>query len=286
MRTLLALFVAAGLAAAVIASDPETKPAQPTTSGASATQPATPTAAPAAQPIQPPAPQPIPVPDGPVVKKTELEGGLILEDLKIGEGYEVKAGGAVVALYHGTLKSNGEVFDSAFERGSPIVFPLNGVIEGWTKGVPGMKVGGIRRLTIPARMAYGEASPSPKIPANSDLVFVIQLVDALQFEDIKVGEGEAAASPYVAVTTHVIKNDKGEELEKHEISSPYIWIPGELDGVQFGLEGMKVGGKRKLIIPKEMNKSQQGFMTTRTQNVPVTMEVELIAVRNLPQRRR
>ena len=73
---------------------------------------------------QPAAPKGLEVPSLPIVKKTELEGGLIIEDMKIGEGYEVKEGGAVVAHYHGTLKDGGKTFDSSFERGEPIAFPL------------------------------------------------------------------------------------------------------------------------------------------------------------------
>jgi FKBP-type peptidyl-prolyl cis-trans isomerase len=60
--------------------------------------------------------------------------------------------------------------------GRPITFPLTGVIKGWQQGVPGMKVGGTRRLLIPSEMAYGAQSPAPNIPANSDLVFDIELV--------------------------------------------------------------------------------------------------------------
>lgn len=224
------------------------------------------------------------MPDGPVVKKTELEGGLIIEDIKLGDGYEVAAGGAVVAHYHGTLKEGGKVFDSSFERGEPIAFPLNGVIEGWQKGVPGMKVGGIRKLTIPAAMGYGAAGAGQTIPPNADLVFTIQLVDALQIIDEKVGDGEAATGQNVAVTTHVIKGADGKELEKAD--KPYVWIPGEFEPIQFGLEGMKVGGKRKLIVPKEMCKSNPQLAPNRVQDVPVTIELELVTVRNLPQQRR
>jgi FKBP-type peptidyl-prolyl cis-trans isomerase len=60
--------------------------------------------------------------------------------------------------------------------GRPATFPLSHVIEGWQKGVPGMKVGGTRRLIIPAAQAYGSSSPSASIPPNSDLVFDIELV--------------------------------------------------------------------------------------------------------------
>lgn len=223
----------------------------------------------------------IPVPDGPVVKKTELEGGLIAEDIIIGTGGEVKEGGSVVAHYHGTLKSDPtKVFDSSFKRGEPVAFPLSGVIPGWQKGVPGMKVGGVRRLIIPAAMAYGERSPSPDIPANSDLVFIIQLKDAITVEDTKVGDGEAATGQCVAVCNHVIKNAEGKEVENAKMA---IWIPGE-PPVSFGLEGMKVGGKRTIKVPKEFNRANPMAPTTRPADVAVTCEVELVAVRNLAPR--
>lgn len=259
-------------------------------SGDANKQPATPPPPPppaAAQPAQPPAPTPVPVPEGPVVNKQELEGGLIVEDIKIGDGYEVKPGGAVVAFYHGTLKSDGSEFDSAFKRGEPVAFPLSGVIPGWQKGVPGMKVGGVRRLTIPAAMAYGERSPSAKIPPNSDLVFVIQLVDALQVEDIKVGAGDDTVSGQsVAVTSFTMKDKDGKEVDKATAEKPYIWFPNEFQPISFGLEGMKTGGKRKITVPKEMNQNSGAFgPSTRPAGVPLTIEVDLIAFRNLPGRR-
>jgi peptidylprolyl isomerase len=276
MRTLttLTLIALAGFAAVASArlDDPKAAPA--------ATPPP---AAAAATPAAPAAPKAIPVPEGAVVKKTELEGGLIVEDIKLGDGYEVKSGGAVVAHYHGTLKEGGKVFDSSFSRGEPVAFPLTGVIEGWGKGVPGMKVGGIRKLTIPSKMAYGENGAGQDIPPNSDLVFTIQLVDALQIEDVKVGEGEAAKGQCVAVTTHTIKDKDGKEIEKKVGNDLYIWFPGEHQGVNFGLEGMKVGGTRKIIVPKEMNVSPPQAMSKRPQNVPITLEVNLVAVRNLGQ---
>jgi peptidylprolyl isomerase len=237
-------------------------------------------------PVPPPAPAGIPVPDGPIVKKQELEGGLIVEDIKIGEGYEVKPGGAVVAFYHGTLKSTGAKFDSAFERGEPVAFPLGGVIPGWQKGVPGMKVGGIRKLTIPAALAYGAQSPSADIPPNSDLVFIIQLVDAIQVEDIKVGTGEEAFGQFVAVTTHTIKDKDGKELLSTGPDKPYIWFPNEFQGISFGLDGRKAGGKCRIHVPKEMNQANpQMPPTDRPTGVPLIMEVDLIAVRNLQPRR-
>lgn len=77
--------------------------------------------------------------------------------------------------YHGTLL-NGTVFDSSVERGQPISFPLNGVIPGWTEGLQLMKVGDKFKFEIPPNLAYGERSPSPKIPPNSTLVFEVELL--------------------------------------------------------------------------------------------------------------
>lgn len=277
-RVALAVVAAAALVAGASAQSGSNQPA-----GAAPGAPGTP--APAAEP---PTPAPIPVPDGPVVKKQELEGGLIVEDIKIGDGYEVKPGGAVVAHYHGTLKATGAKFDSSFERGEPIAFPLNGVIQGWQKGVPGMKVGGIRKLTIPAAMGYGERGAGNDIPPNSDLVFVIQLVDALQIIDEQIGDGEEAMGNFVAVTSHTIVAADGKELEKYDAKKPYIWVPGEFSPISYGLEGMKAGGKRKLIVPKEMNEANPAAGRTLPEHVPCSIEVELIAVRNLgsPARRR
>ncbi|HUB93746.1 MAG TPA: FKBP-type peptidyl-prolyl cis-trans isomerase [Verrucomicrobiae bacterium] len=75
------------------------------------------------------------------------------------------------------MAKTGHVFQSSHDFGEPISFPLNGVIAGWTKGVPGMKVGGTRRLLIPAALAYGGRPPyGSGIPVNADLVFDIELV--------------------------------------------------------------------------------------------------------------
>ncbi len=96
-------------------------------------------------------------------------------DIKVGEGEEVQPSDCVVALYYGTLASNGTKFDGNYENGQPIEFSLDGVIEGWTAGIPGMKVGGVRRLVIPAAQAYGEQERTG-IPANSDLIFEVEIL--------------------------------------------------------------------------------------------------------------
>lgn len=97
-------------------------------------------------------------------------------DVEVGTGEEVRAGATITAHYTGALCKNGIIFQSSHDFGQAISFGLDQVIQGWTQGVPGMKVGGTRRLIIPAEMAYGASSPASNIPANSDLVFDIDLM--------------------------------------------------------------------------------------------------------------
>lgn len=108
----------------------------------------------------------------PVESVTELE----ILDTVVGEGDEVQTGDTITAHYTGALAANGIIFQSSHDFGRPATFGLNQVIKGWTDGVPGMKIGGTRRLIIPAEMAYGANSPAPNIPPNSDLVFDIELI--------------------------------------------------------------------------------------------------------------
>jgi len=97
-------------------------------------------------------------------------------DVEEGTGEEVKPGATITAHYTGALVKNGIIFQSSHDFGDAISFGLDQVIKGWTDGVPGMKVGGTRRLVIPSEQAYGSARASKNIPPNSDLVFDIDLV--------------------------------------------------------------------------------------------------------------
>lgn len=99
---------------------------------------------------------------------------LQITDSKVGDGAEAKATSTVTVLYTGALAKDGVIFESSGQQ--PVTFPVNQVIKGWQDGVPGMKVGGTRRLVIPAADAYG-AQANAKIPANSDLVFDITLMN-------------------------------------------------------------------------------------------------------------
>ena len=99
------------------------------------------------------------------------------EDLVVGTGPEAHADSKIRVHYVGTLK-NGTQFDSTRENDEPSEFTLGtgGVIAGWDKGIPGMKVGGKRRLTIPYDLAYGDEGHEPNIPPFATLIFEIELV--------------------------------------------------------------------------------------------------------------
>lgn len=106
---------------------------------------------------------------------TVTDSGLQIIDVVVGDGDEATPGSTVTVHYTGWL-TNGEKFDSSYDRGQPISFALQGLIEGWQEGIPGMKVGGTRRLIIPPELGYGEAGSPPAIPPNAELIFDIELL--------------------------------------------------------------------------------------------------------------
>jgi FKBP-type peptidyl-prolyl cis-trans isomerase FkpA len=103
--------------------------------------------------------------------------GLIYQSLKDGTGASPGAADKVKVHYRGTFP-DGREFDSSYKRGTPIEFPLNGVIRCWTEGVQRMKVGGKARLTCPPAIAYGERGAGNVIPPNATLNFEIELLGA------------------------------------------------------------------------------------------------------------
>lgn len=111
-------------------------------------------------------------------KKSETKDGLVIEDEKVGNGKEAKLGSKITVHYRGTFE-DGKEFDSSYKSGSPITFDLleGRLIKGWTEGIPGMKVGGKRKLHVPYQLAYGEAGMGSDIPPKSNLNFEVELID-------------------------------------------------------------------------------------------------------------
>jgi FKBP-type peptidyl-prolyl cis-trans isomerase FkpA/FKBP-type peptidyl-prolyl cis-trans isomerase FklB len=105
--------------------------------------------------------------------------GFVITTLKAGTGESPKASDKVKVHYQGTL-TDGTVFDSSFQRGEPVTFPLNGVIRCWTEGVQMMKVGGKSRLVCPSDLAYGERGAPPRIKPGATLVFEVELLEIVK----------------------------------------------------------------------------------------------------------
>ena len=105
----------------------------------------------------------------------EAPNDLRIEDLVVGDGAEAKPGDKVEVHYLGVEFASGEEFDASWNRGQSIEFPLQGLIQGWQEGIPGMKVGGRRQLTIPPEKAYGPAGGGHRLSGKT-LVFVIDLL--------------------------------------------------------------------------------------------------------------
>jgi FKBP-type peptidyl-prolyl cis-trans isomerase len=103
---------------------------------------------------------------------------LIIEDIVVGKGPEVKEGDTVLMHYTGWLEEGGKKFDSSVDRKEPFETQIGVgyVIKGWDMGVPGMKVGGKRKLTIPYQFGYGKYGTEPDIPGFATLIFEVELL--------------------------------------------------------------------------------------------------------------
>jgi FKBP-type peptidyl-prolyl cis-trans isomerase len=103
---------------------------------------------------------------------------MVVLDVVVGDGPVAEVGDSVAVHYVGRF-TDGTQFDSSYDRGVPFRFVVGAgaVIPGWDQGVPGMRVGGTRRLTIPPHLAYGSAGRPPAIPPNATLTFDIELIE-------------------------------------------------------------------------------------------------------------
>ena len=221
----------------------------------------------------------------------EIVPGLTYADSVIGQGTEVQADDFVVVHYTGWLYvdgQKGEQFDSSVDRGEPISFPLGRsfVIQGWDKGLPGMKVGGKRSLIIEPDMGYGPQGRPPVIPPNSTLFFDIEIIDVpkVEVEVLSEGTGEAAEvgdSISVEYTGWVWEDGaKGEQFDSSSNAGrPYNFTLGArmvIPGWDLGLEGMKVGTKARLIIPPVLAYGKRGSGPKIPPDATLCFEVELV----------
>ncbi len=223
----------------------------------------------------------------------EIVPGLAFVDSIVGQGTEVQADDFVIVHYTGWLYvdgKKGEQFDSSVERGQPIQFNLgrSAVIQGWDKGLPGMKVGGKRSLIIEPDLAYGPQGRPPVIPPNSTLFFDIEIIDIpkVDVEILSEGTGAVAAvgdNISVDYTGWVWENGaKGEQFDSSSNAGrPYSFTLGArmvIPGWDLGLTGMKVGTKARLIIPPVLAYGKRGSGPKIPPDATLCFEVELVEI--------
>ena len=212
---------------------------------------------------------------------------LLIEDLVVGSGSPVGVGDFLIMDYVGVSYSTGLQFDASWDRGSPFPFELGAgrVIQGWDQGIVGMSVGGRRSLTIPPELAYGEnGSGSGSIGPNETLVFVVDLIASvpanlekpseeltsestteLETNDISEGSG-AIVQPGNVVYIHYVgvAASTGEQFDSSwdRGRSEFIgYISGTgnvIQGLDEGLLGMQVGGRRTVVIPPDLAYGENG----------------------------
>jgi peptidylprolyl isomerase len=310
-----AVFAAMVIASAAVAQDSPPKPAdQPAPKAdAPAAQPA------ATQPTTPSGDQLCEAPDGSkmaVVQKSRITVSIEVQDLKLGTGPECTPDATVTINYHATAPS-GSVFETTRDK-KPATFPLQNLnIVGWKLGVPGLKVGGIRRLTIPYQLAFGDREiPNPdgsvKLPAKSPLIVAVELLaingkdadgnpyppkekalsredrpNGLIIEELKLGTGEACPEKATVVCHYkVMLAANGQQVQSsYDSGQPaeFSLDPASpntvIKGWQEGIPGMKIGGKRRLIVPAELAYGAGGRPGIPP-NSMLEFEVELVEIKN------
>ncbi len=202
-----------------------------------------------------------------------------IDDLIEGDGAEVAAGDLLVMHYVGVLHANGEQFDASWDRGSTFNFTLGQgrVIQGWDEGIVGMKVGGRRLLNIPSAQAYGSNSQGG-IPADSALVFVVDLVDAisppaeienadapvteLEVTVIEEGDGDViTAESFVDIHYQLMAQSTGTLIESSWVggqSLPFPMATPPIPGWGEALLGKRAGDSLRIVIPPALGIGQEG----------------------------
>ncbi len=219
------------------------------------------------------------IPKPEVKLPSAIPTSLVVTDLTEGTGDAAVEGDTVIVHYVGVRSADGKEFDNSYDRGSPLPVTLGvgQVIKGWDQGLVGIKSGGRRQLDIPTDLAYGDAPPSTDVIQKGDaLTFVIDAVTIIPkpdpadvptisipptpnqaeqtFTDLKVGGG-AGIEPgqTVAVQLLAFSASDGKLLDSSwDQGTPLSFVPGAgrlPPGVEKAVDGMKVGGRRRVDIP-------------------------------------
>ena len=227
--------------------------------------------------------------------------GLKYIDIKVGDGEQPKRGAYAKVHFSGWL-TDGTLIDTSVRLEKPREIWLLSMIEGWTEGISTMKVGGKRKLIIPPELGYGE-KPSRKIPANSTLIYEIELIDVtqppdptpvdrepdaqkvytLKIWDLTVGDGVELRPDGKIEMHYTLWREDGElystsRLKNISIKTGFDVLHSRGPGMAEGMLGMREGGIRRIEIPSGMAFGAVGIPDKVEPNVALVCEVELVDV--------
>lgn len=239
-------------------------------------------------------------------KVVTTASGLQYIEVEPGEGDLAQAGDVVDVHYRGSL-ADGTEFDSSYARGEPIQFVLGtgAVIPGWDEGIALMRKGGKATLIIPPNLAYGERGAGGVIPPNATLTFEVELVDirpgppaapqqveesqytttpsGLKYYDLAVGDGAEATRGSTAVVHYTGWLTDGTMFDSSlSRGEPFTFPVGGgrvIQGWDEGVAGMRVGGRRQLVIPPALGYGERGAGNVIPPGATLVFEVELLEVR-------
>jgi peptidylprolyl isomerase len=239
----------------------------------------------------------------PVALDITLENGLSIKDTQLGSGIPADSGLYFIAHYIGYLE-NGEVFDSSFERNTPINFQLGKgqIIQAFEHGLKGMREGGKRTLMTPANLAYGEMGIPGIIPPNANLRFEVEMLSVITPPRPWGHTSVRAQSTNSGIEYHIMQNGQGSTpvaqqqvrvhytgfLEdgtlfdsSHLRSEPFEFAVGTgqvIRGWDEIILQMRVGEKRTIFIPADLAYGKNGIAGTIPANAKLRFDIELLEV--------
>lgn len=248
-----------------------------------------------------------PIADAPPAAWRETDDGLELADVAVGEGDEAVEGALVEVHYTGML-GDGTVFDASLPRGQAFQFRVGAkqVIKGWDLGVQGMRVGGRRRLVVPAALGYGDRAAGP-IPPGSTLYFEVQLLrvveapapvadrpvdlpddvfkqtrSGLAWADVRRGEGNKPQDDKRVCVAYAIWDDTQRVADTRSKGRCWWFRYGHdhvVEGLTEGLKTMREGGVRQLRVPPALLRGETAGHAL-TLDAPLVIEVELVEAKD------